>query len=259
MRLGRSGNEKDNEDPKPAASGYGRAWTVSAGVLALVVLMGIGGGVARFLADDDPQEAVQPATTTSAPAPAPGATPGGTAGPCPNAPTGRDGGSELPVAAPKTTWDQFGGGALLVPSTDAGPMVRTDTLRRCYAHTPLGAFTSATNTVMGINGTPAVATVMLQNQLTPGPARDRYLKAPGGTDANTARQFRVVGARVLSYTPARALTEVVMDLGGMDGVQVTITAPMVWSGGDWKLDGTDTTQPRRSTSLDGFVRWEAGR
>lgn len=255
---------------KRRGPGFGTGWWLSAGVMAVVVLMAAGIFIGRaFTGGNDDTARQSPATVTVPPsggAPAAPST-GGTAssgggsavnGPCPTNPP--DGGGERgPVTeVPRTTWQPFGGGVLVVPKTDAGPYVTSNTLRKCYAHTELGAMTAAANTAIGTNSDPTVAKQMMLSQVTPGPARDAGLRNPGGSAVEGDRAFAIRGARVLSYTSTQALVELAVDLGMGGNQLLRVPMVMLWSGGDWKLNGASTAQPQALPALDGFLRWEAG-
>lgn len=236
-----------------------RGTIVAAAILGLVALLGLGMLGGRALSDNGAES--EPSTGTPTPTnPSSTSAPTGAAGSDCAAATPADvGGEDLPVTAPQTTWDQFGGGSLLMPTTAAGPFIKDSSLRRCYARTKLGALVAAANISMAVNSEPKTARAALEGQMTPGRMRDESLTSPGGSDPTAPRSFRLKGARILGYTQDRAVAEVVLDLNQGQEMLLTLPVTLLWTDGDWKVDGTNTTEPAATPSLDGFVQWEAGR
>lgn len=251
---------KDTDEESEGPQFFNRWFWLSTAFLGLVLVMGVGVIIARSVSG--PSAAPNPTATPSQMQPSPSSSPstGPSAGGDCAAVTPADVGPEtLPTTAPRTTWDQFGGGTLVSPTTAAGPYVRDSTIRRCFAQTRLGAMTAATNIAMATVAEPTIARTALERQVTPGAMRTDALAQVDAVNVAGERSSRVRGARVLSYSATRAITEVVLELRRGEDVLLGIQATMVWDEGDWKLDGANTASPSAVQSLDGYIVWEAGR
>lgn len=251
---------KDTDEESEGPQFFNRWFWLSTAFLGLVLVMGVGVIIARSVSG--PSAAPNPTATPSLAQPSPSSstsTVQSAGGDC-SAVTPADVGSQtLPTTAPPTTWDQFGGGTLISPTTTAGPYVRDSTIRRCFAQTRLGAMTAAANIYMAVISSPPTAQRAIENQMTTGAQRDEALKNPGGTATDAERIFRLKAARILSFSPDRTITEVVIDLNQGEEQLLTVLLTMIWDDGDWKVDGSSAPLPEATESLDGFMVWEAGR
>lgn len=253
MAKKRRGEQGDGSSP-----GFSVSWWVAAVVMGMVAVMVVGVLVGRALGGGEDgtaaDESASPSSAVKARSEASGGQASARASGCPKQGAG-DGEASDVVAAPPTTWEAYGGGTFLLPKTAAGPSVRGEVARRCYARSPLGALTAGVNTLMGVSTHGKTQQWMAASMITPGPARSE-LQADPKNDAPTPR---VRAARLLSYSPHRAQLEVVVEMSDQRRqVLVKQPATAVWLNGDWKLDGADDRPPVIVQSLDGLIRWEAG-
>lgn len=272
MRLPRRrrGDDDASQEKDNRGGGFNRWWGMSAAVMVIVGLMAIGAVAGRWMSGPaDPQDSAGPTSAPSRSAatsrPAPTATASQpspsvpAAGKCParKAPSKEQQAPESVADVPRTTWEPFGGGVLSAPRTDAGPAVRTGTVRRCYTHTPLGAVTAAGTLLIASAGKREVARFALTHQWTAGKDRDQSLKrvnAPDGIPPESQMSMQISGYKLLNYGPERAAVGITLLYS--NGGLAEFRLPMVWSGDDWKVQGSGQPKPKPQSSQDpSFVTW----
>jgi hypothetical protein len=233
-------------------------WMLSAALVALVAIA----LVAVVLLGEGEGEAAQPqATRTSA------STQDSTAVPAPStaAPTisaspqespseeapdaGCHGGSpdsiETDPALDDVTWEPVLSSA--IPSSVAAGPVDTEA-RSCFEHSPAGALLAASNVAVGMYLPDGAG--LIERQITAGPGRDAALRdqARGGAPGN------IVAYRLSACGLERCNVELVVFGQGLFGHGVM---PMVWSEGDWRVDGSSLLpEPGLVQSIPaGFTQW----
>ncbi|WP_158013636.1 hypothetical protein [Carbonactinospora thermoautotrophica] len=147
-----------------------------------------------------------------------------------------------------------------VPSSPtAGPAVVDGDVARCYAHTPTGALLAAWQIGIRYLVADDWRTVVAQ-QVMPGPGRDTYVRLRAQVTANSdqpGQYGQVAGFKFVTYTPQVAVIQLVSRFP--TGSLQVITATVVWSDGDWKLqlqpDGSVSPSAQHVPSLAGFVVW----
>lgn len=268
-------------------SGTDWVWVVSAAVVLVVVLGGLyvvisrhndsgGGGGNGVGAGAVPATVGTGGSTSPWPAPSPDSTigTGGTAdtggtgavasvtatpaesGWAERGCNGTPGVGGAPVSAPtEVTWQPVGVMSVPVSST-LGPRRFTGPLRQCFQHSPAGALMAATNIVQGAGASAAAAPAVLRAQMTAGPSREHELAQLDGTGASLG-SASPAGYLFGACTPTAC--NVSLLLFG-DGVYEQLTLPMVWSGGDWLIDGAgpNLVPSIASTMPGGYVTWHPG-
>lgn len=157
------------------------------------------------------------------------------------------------TAAPDVTWQQVG--ALAAPvSTQYGPRKVSGpdgAVRQCYQHSPSGAVIAAINITVGGSDT-AAGNQVVEKQFTPGKGKQEALEQESQEGSAT-----VAGFQVQACTATKCLISVAFSGGGNTGAA---TVPLVWSSGDWMIDGTvsgiSAGQP--IDSLSGYVPFSPG-
>lgn len=162
--------------------------------------------------------------------------------------------SPVPPAEALTdlTWEPVLTSAL--PSSNTVGPARVDgPVRTCYQHSPAGALMAAVNINVALF-VPEQGEKVIEAQVTTGPGKDDRLAALARSDGQPGN---IVGYRIGACVPARCNVEVVTSGQGVYGAGLV---PMVWSEGDWKIDGS---LPSPSAGLvqgipQGFTPWGAG-
>lgn len=233
------------EEPEPYWKQ--RAWQVSAGFLAVVLVLG--GIVALTSAQDTGEDRVSAA--------APGPLSGGAAahnGRPHGCSTDDSTGDTLPKTPPKdVSWPTLG--ITRVPvSASAGPTRTTGTLRWCFAHTPLGAVLAAHVIPSQMSGPGWRAAA--QQQVVAGHGRDLFVfqrstvqDIDGGERPGSTSSASYAGFSVTSYKSTAATVRLLLRTG--QGYAAT-TIVLRWSGGDWKvLPGNDGSLHSPVTAVQG--------
>ncbi|XAS78319.1 hypothetical protein V3G39_17975 (plasmid) [Dermatophilaceae bacterium Sec6.4] len=186
-----------------------------------------------------------PATTPSgagAPptTPASSATTTGNASGC-NVPGGN---ALVPTAAIPATWQLVGSVAAPVSPT-AGPTKITGTVRSCYQDSPSGAVLAAINIAVALNSSSEQE--VISQQYTQGPGRSEAAALPADSGNGS-----ISGFQAQACTQSACLVKVAVSV---QGSYVEQTMPMIWSGGDWKVNGqvTGVAQPVEVSSLSPYV------
>lgn len=148
------------------------------------------------------------------------------------------------------TWTPFLTVAVPISPT-LGPKRIVAPLRKCFQHSPSGALIAAVNILYAASSDPSDYKKVLTAQMTPGSGRDKMLSsfAGNGGDPGNLAAFRIDGC-----TPSVCNVELV---GFGHGVYITQTIPMVWTTGDWNINGS---RPMADAGLvqgipAGFAAW----
>lgn len=243
----------DQPDQDGRLDSRGTWWVASITVILLilagliaVLVWGNGGKTQRSAAAPAPTGGTTPqAMATASPSPAASCNPPASEQTVPR------------TAPPDVHWTVVNTVALPW-STTAGAAKRVGALWTCYAHTPTGALMAAAV----LTATPASpqGAEVLSMQVVAGPNRDAQLhslrqqppvpKQPGETAA-------IAGFRFLDYSPDRATVQI----AGAFGTRfLTVTMPLTWADGDWKLnlDPPGGAIPGQGIpSLAGYTQWGA--
>ncbi len=225
----------------------GRRWWLAAGVVAVIVALGLilsaigllGGG------GDTPLAAAAPSRPADAPQPSV----------CGLTEVALDGSVEQ---APPATWSMVG--TIAAPTVDGqGPgVVEDDGFRSCFAHTPTGAVVAGYN-LAAMGSYDPVRSRFNAEAIAPGPGRDAGLVDPPQGGASGGPRLEFVGFRVLRYTGQQADLDLV--LLSSTGQMFGFTAYLEWAEGDWKVrvadDGSDLSSVSPISSLSGYVAWGA--
>lgn len=250
------------EDPRPWGM-RGPGWAFALGTMFLVVVAMI----AVFVVGQGGQNKAGPSevtTTVTAPAPS-GAGQSTSGGPSGSSTTASGASHQCPTPKQdttpaestdwKTTWEVTG--QVLAPSTEAGPKVKKEGLRRCFDRSPRGAVAFAANTFLGFMQAPDLARQVALQQMTPGAARDQTLQNPGTTD--TSVQLGIAAYRVLAWSPDTAQIELAVTVSTRPGTWTRVAPRIVWSGDDWKMDGANLgPDPAPLDSLAMLTQWGPG-
>lgn len=199
------------------------------------------------------------------PAPEPGTALPEPAAPAPAPAAPDDGGSycglppgdqQVPVVPPEaTSWELVG--AMAAPTApEHGPGVVEESLRSCYARSPLGALYAATGFLAAASD-PALRLRAVQQLTAAGEGRDRALDLLEGADPGGAGSgLQVAGFTFLNYDQAVAVVDVAMSV---DATAVHLPVTVRWEGGDWKVALPATGQPFEAIAplpnLTGYAPW----
>lgn len=247
--MARKDND-DNDSGGGALTGSTVWW--GAGGLIVLVLIGL---VWILISDNGPAPTATPTRTVTA-APPGSSTPGSlsprapastsvspAAGDC-NVPGGT---SAVPTSPIPATWQAVGAVAAPVSST-AGPKKVTGpggTLRSCYQHSPTGAVIAAMNII--IAGTSSNEQQVIEQGFTPGPGRTEAQQQPADSGGGS-----IAGFQAQACTQSTCLVKIAISV---QGLTIEQTVPMIWTNGDWKVNGqvTGVAQPVQVTSLSPYV------
>ncbi|WP_329484300.1 hypothetical protein OG555_19320 [Kribbella sp. NBC_01484] len=152
-----------------------------------------------------------------------------------------------------------------VPGAEAyGPQVTDpDGLRRCFAHSPVGAVFAFNNFIAAMSApddpTGAKTFPVLQRIMTAGENRDRYIEWLKTADdpGSSGGGVQLVGFKVLDATTDRVTMLVAGEAGGGFA---SSTWTLVWQTDDWKVvapqPGEKAGDPYTTLQdLTGFVPW----
>lgn len=244
--MSSEGNEKRSPYTRPG-------FIAAAGVVGLIIVCAIVLGIVNLS-----RPATEPAPTSALSAPTSSASP----------PTSTDasicglGGVELNgsvTTTPQATWKYQD--VLAYPTSAAAGPGATDPsgYRYCFARTPDGALFAAANiTVMSFDD--MIRSSWLPYVVSSGEYRNALISAALNASSSNIRA-NVAGFRMLSYDGARAFVDVAFQATG-SGQLVTgsFAVHLVWSDGDWKIDGSQTapTNIGQLPNLAGYTSWAAG-
>ncbi|MFB7494619.1 hypothetical protein ACFC09_07910 [Streptomyces sp. NPDC056161] len=227
-----------------------RGWQLSAGFLALVVV--VGAVVALTSGGDGRAEA----------APSPGPLSGALTkdGRPVGCHTDDSAGDALPKAAPKdVTWRTIGVTRVPVSAT-AGPTQTTGTPWWCFSHTAMGAVVAA-HVITAQTSEPGWQTVV-KEQLVAGSGRDMFEftreisgdSASQGVDKSMIASY--AGFSVLSCTRTAASVSLLMR--NQQGFMST-TINLRWEKGDWKILPADSgslfSKPQSVQNTNDYLVW----
>lgn len=159
--------------------------------------------------------------------------------------------------APDASWAYDGTTAY--PTSPAYGPGATDPagFRYCFQHSPTGALFAAANAVSA-GADPESALAWTSYFLAPGEFRDEILAESDSPEGGSGSRAAIVGFRVLEYDGDSALIDLAVSTSTTDGTGVISGVyPLVWSGGDWKLD-TDTPDPLDVATIPnvaGYTAW----
>ena len=157
------------------------------------------------------------------------------------------------TSAPDVTWQKVG--ALAAPvSTQYGPRKVSGpdgAIRQCYQHSPVGAVLAAVNITIGGSDT-AAGNQVVDKQFTPGKGKQEALDQEAAEGTAT-----IAGFQVQACTATKCLVSVAVSGNGNYGAA---TVPLVWSAGDWMVDGTvaGTSAGQPIDNLSGYVPFSPG-
>ncbi|WP_089102048.1 hypothetical protein [Streptomyces hyaluromycini] len=227
-----------------------RSWQVSAGFLAVVLV--VGGGVAltsgSHEVSDSGAQGSGPLGSTSADR---GSRPTGCH-------TDDSAGSALPTAAPTDiSWRTLDVARVPV-SASAGPTRTSGAVWWCFAHTPTGAALAAHIIPAQMSGPNWRA--VTEEQVVAGRGRDLFVSQRSTVrDAATrgaSSPATYAGFAISSYRGSTADVELLMKTSS--GYAAT-TIGLRWSGGDWKVvpsaDGDLHTPVQTVPGANGFLMW----
>lgn len=230
-------------------------WWYAAAALMLLVILGLIAII--VLPSHNNSDGATPGTTTSDTPPPPLSSPAASsststtgAGWADLGCNGTEGSTEMPAVPPKATWEPVG--VMSAPTSQTyGPTKVQGFLRTCYQHTPIGAVFAGINYTIAIGTAPASEqNKVVEEAMTPGAARTSEMSEPPGELG-----WKITAFHVASCAPDRCnLVYVVSGNGGLGELNV----PMVWSGGDWHIDGTKNPGGGPIDSVPaGYVNWGA--
>lgn len=228
-------------------------WWLAAGVFMVVVAALLG-----FVLFGPSQPAApegQPSRPSSSPAgtsaPSTGTTSPGGVSTCPPGPSS----SDIPSTPPSGVAWELEQGVALPQSKSAGPQRRTGDVRQCFEHSPTGALLSAATYAVSTQLPSLEQLITLR--LSPGPEKDAALRglSPGDTGSDGPKG-QIAAFRILSYTDTDAVVSVALKADA--GRFAIVTYPMVWTGGDWLVNGAPKggmppAQP--ATDISGYIAW----
>lgn len=257
-----------NDEEEDGGTGLGRWWWASAAVVGVVVLAGA--WVAFVPGKSSSTGSVPDVTVTASGSPGSAQQPPSSAAAVPSAPSslpkvpgawpgvgcnGTSGSSKIPTQPPSgVSWVSLG--SMSVPTGEQlGPRHLQSPYRQCFQHSPAGALLAAANIGPAASVNPAEGSKVLMRQMTPGAGRDSQISdledpsAGPGTASPSGFTFGACAPTVCQLTL----------LESSDGYYVQIQMSMVWTDGDWKVDGQTTPSPAVGTTMPvGYVPWSAG-
>lgn len=246
----------DSNDTREGWTGIGKWWYAAAALVAVVV---IGFVLVILLPDPDKNTGTSNPPTAPTPTSTPPSSPAST--PSPDEAGWADGGcsgsgdDQVPHDAPDAEWVPLGS-STVPTSAEVGPKQVDGLLRRCYQHSPSGALFAVTNILAAANADPtssAQAVRILTEQFTPGKGRDQALEDVQQPDYAPSA-LTAVAYQVTSCDPSRCNLKIVYELPA--GPLAETSTSVVWSGGDWLIDGNVPGNGRSVTSVPpGFTAW----
>jgi hypothetical protein len=235
------GGEEATPNPE---NPFTRPWfLVSAGVVVLVLILAV---VYALLPPVGAAPSGQPTPNSTSASTQPSAASGGSVCGLP------EGKPTIPGPGLTSKWELNGKTAVPTDPTVYGPGKSADGARTCYARNPTGALYAAANFLSA--SVEQQGTVMVKDLIAKGEMRDKYLASPmefGPKDATLSIQ--VGGFRVQSYVKETAV--VVLGVKGSNGTLFSLTVPLKWEDGDWKVNLESLSRMAQVTTLNDFVPW----
>ncbi len=245
-----------NDEKEPGIF-ISRTYLISAGVVALIAILGIA-VVGTILWPDGETEQPEAAASPEGDPPAEAVT----------APTYSDSVCDLPASdattldtPPKNTEWEFVG-AMQAPSIpDVGPgIIEENGFRRCYAHSPEGALVAAAN-VLAMGTDPNLVYDLNDKLVAKGPGRDAVLEKleTNPPTSEDGVRLSIVGFQLMGYGPNHARIDLAVE--GSNGTLASVTTDLAWEDGDWKVELDPTGQPiiptAPLTDAFGYLPWSA--
>lgn len=228
---------------------------LSAGVVLLIVVLGlvVAVRVATSSTADDPSVAPASPPGTSAPA-----TPTeSTASVC-GLPAGTD--VDPVTTPPPVTWDYQGTIAYPTSPEFGAAKTSAEGYRYCFQHSRSGAVVMAAN-ALAQGSDPELAEAWTKYVLSDGRYRDQLEdEMSAGTTGAEGSRLKIAGFRVLSYDGKRARIDLGVQ-GSSQNQTLTVSGvyELVWQDGDWKISA-DVEHPldiSTITDLSAYVPWGA--
>jgi len=229
-------------------------WYVSAALMIVVVLGLIAILVLPGGSEDDgtaaPEPTEQPPAPLSSPAsPQSESTSTGTGWNdlgC----NGTKGNGEEPFTAPEATWEPVG--TMVAPVSETyGPKRVDGAIRSCYQHSPTGAIFAGFNLMIAIHSaSDGERSGVIDSAMTAGAFKNETMGAELGDPG-----WRLVAYDIEACNAERCNVAFIIEAGASLG---RLYLPMVWSQGDWRIDGTRDGGGGPVESIPaGYVSWEA--
>ncbi|MHA7306586.1 hypothetical protein ACX80E_15320 [Arthrobacter sp. TMN-49] len=235
---GATSSAKDHESP------FTKPWfLVSAGVIVVIVVLAV---VYFLLPPTGQPAAVQPTQPESSSLPSSSTDDGASV--CGLA----AGDQRLPGLELTSKWELNGKTAVPTSLTD-GPGKRSeDGARTCYAQNPTGALYAAANFFSA--SIEKQGQIMVEDLSAEGPSRDKYLQnpmtfAPGVSDVT----IQLAGFKIQSY--AKDAATVVLGIKTSDAMNFSLTVPLKWESGDWKVNLDNLSRMAQVSNLSDFIPW----
>jgi hypothetical protein len=229
-----------------------RSWQVSAGFLALVVVLGVITTLTSGSSTADRAKAPASKGPLSGTVTKKDGRPGGCR-------TDDSAGDAIPTSVPKDiSWHTLGIGRVPV-SASAGPTKIDGAVWWCFAHTPMGAVLAATDIPTQMSG--SQWRTVTDQQVVAGQERELFVfqrtTVPDTDSSNGATTTSsYTGFRVTSYTSKAATVGLLIK---NDQGYAKTTVYVRWSGGDWKIqpDGSGGlySQLASEQSAVGYTLW----
>lgn len=216
-----------------------------AGLVAVVVILAVALVVALWPRNEQEPEATAPAVTPSQTATVSAAQCGAGAS---------DDESVLNAAPTDTTWQTLDNGWLAPVSEAAGPQQDSNGLRTCFQHSAEGALQAASWTWIQLNNAQTMRETLAQ-MVADSPGK-RQLE--GMNESLSEGVQEIVGYNFLNYSPENATIRLLVQTG-TDSRQMSLTLPMVWENGEWKLRIPDSADldMRDNPDASEFLTWKA--
>lgn len=234
---------------------FTRPGFIASGVLILVLVAAV--VVIAFLPRNDEPGAATPSSSSSpsAPSSTTTATEEGTQ----ESVCGIPGSDDTALGtAPESKWELMG--TMAVPSAPEthGPGESTDTgVPFCFAQSPTGALYAAANIFAStMHGDPLS---FYEQLVADSEARDEALAALAGEDqpspSTDEQSFQIQGFQLDRYSNTSATVSLGFEIE--NGAVGSITLPLVWEEGDWKLliEQSGAPEPRQLNDLSEFIPW----
>ena len=261
--FGRNVDRVTHPEEQTAGQAKRAPWIFLA-FIALVVIVAVGVWALRVFwfepsqtADPKPQPSSSSATVETPATPAP-------TDACTLDNTDRD----ISATPPHATQWVIERWAALPVVEGAGPCTERDGFRVGFAHTQAGALLATYHyLVHGNTSSPDSGTRgLLEYAVLDGALKDEILKDVDDVENGVKVRVpdsdfsgvRFEGYRLVSFTETQAVVEVRL---GKDGASSgSLTAKLVWSDGDWRIDpasANEWSSPQQNVGAQGFVPWSS--
>lgn len=229
--------------PKPE-SPFTRPWfLVSAGVVVLILVLAL---VYALLPPVGAAPTVQPTPAATTGSVKPSADAGDSTCGLPK------GAQTVPGPGLLSTWELNGKTAVPSEPETYGPGKTVNEARTCFAQNPTGALYAAANFFSA--SIEQQGTIMVEDLSAKGPLRDQYLASPMAFSPDDQNlKIQIAGFKVQSYTEQAAT--VVLGVNTSEDTQFSLTVPMKWEDGDWKVNLESLSRMAQVKSLSDFISW----